>query len=191
MPDKRVAKPFKNTIGKLRQFVFRKVEGRDDFLEYRFLQECTCESVFHRVAHRSQTVEVGNRNEGSMRSVKDPALACAVRSLVFHEQHLEPCLFSGQQLSNALRSFNDPKMEWFGGYHEVIFKANFLPDLVDVFPGKAGHDTIHQRIAKDQMLFDPLQERFWKPPQLNVLNDHFAKLRTVPVNQFTRDYCDR
>ena len=83
-----------------------------------------------------------------MRTVQQGYLSFVVRSLGLHEEYVHACLVCGEFLCQlaereVLGSFDNPQMEDFGLYNQVVGITDFLLNLRDFLTREARNDTVY------------------------------------------------
>ena len=148
------------------------------------------------VAHDVYATEVSHRRKHGVRTVQQGYLSFVVRSLGLHEEYVHACLVCGEffcQLAErkVLGSFDNPQMEDFGLYNQVVGITDFLLNLRDFLTREARNDTVYQSSAYVAVLCEPGLELLVICaevifPQFDVLVDAFFQVMAVQENQFAR-----
>ena len=95
-----------------------------------------------------------------MRAVEESNLSFVVWSLARYEEDVESRLVRREFCSYRFRSFDNPEMEDFTLYHEVVLEAYALMNLIDSIFRISGNDTVNKSAVYSTSLLKPGLEVF-------------------------------
>ena len=98
---------------------------------------------------------------------------------------MQASLVGGELVGYFLRSLDDPEVEVFSLYDEVIAIANLLLNLSNLLAGESRHDTVYEGSVNATALVEPLLEVCGQLPQFDVLIDAILQHVTVQENKLT------
>ena len=123
-----------------------------------------------------------------MRSVEKSDLSFMVWSFARNEKNIKASLVCREFRSDRFRSLDNPKMEYFSLYNQIVLIADALMDLPDGILRIAGDYTVDQCTVYAARLLEPCLETFPEVPQLDILINTFLELLSVKEDQFARKY---
>ena len=123
-----------------------------------------------------------------MRSVEKSDLSFMVWSFAWNEKDIQASLVCREFRSDRFRRLDNPKMEYFSLYNQIVLIADALMDLLYGILRIAWNDTVNQSAVYSACLLEPCLESFTKVPQLDILINTFLEFLSVKENQFARKY---
>ena len=96
---------------------------------------------------------------------------------------MQSSLVCRELIGNLLWSLNNPQVEVFGLYDEVVTIANLLLNLGNFFARESGYDTIYESSVNATTLVKPLLEVCTKVPQLNILINAILQHVAIQENE--------
>ena len=184
-----VVKAFQYIGCELLQFFDRQVQCLHQFVKLYFADILAYNRVVASVAHDVYAAKVSHRRKYGVRTVQQGNLSFVVRSLRLHKEHIQSCLVCGEffcQLAEreVLGSFDNPQMEDFGLYNQVVGITDFLLNLRNLLTREARNDAVYQSGAYITILCKPSLELLIICtevvfPQFDVLVDTFFQMVSV------------
>ena len=119
-----------------------------------------------------------------MRTVEESNLSFVVWRLARYEEDVESRLVCREFCSYRFRSFDNPEMEDFTLYHEVVLEAYALMDLIDSIFRISGNDTVNKSAVYSTSLLEPCLEVFSEVPELDILIDALLEFLAIQEDKF-------
>jgi hypothetical protein len=84
-----------------------------------------------------------------VRTVEKSNLSFVIGSLRIGDKYVETCFFSGEFIAevfdrHVFGTFDNPKVESFALYHDIVLVAKLFLNLSDFFAGESGNDTVNE-----------------------------------------------
>ena len=120
MVNKRIVETLQYIFRKLLQLIFRQVQCFHQLIEHYLIDVLTNNRMLTSITHNVYARQVSYRRKNSVRAIQQRYFSFVIRCFRRNEQYIQTSLVSREFFGNLLRCFDDPKVEDFSLYHQII-----------------------------------------------------------------------
>ena len=187
MVNKRVVETLQYIFCKLLQLIFRQVQCFHQLIEHYLVDILTNNRMLTSITHNVYARQVSYRRKNSVRAIQQRYFSFVIRCFRRNEQNIQTSLVSREFFGNLLRSFDNPKVEDFGLYYQIIIILQFFLNCCNILARESRNNTVNKRSVHTTCFFKPSLEFITQLPQFDILVDGFFQFVTVQEDKFARE----
>ena len=106
-----------------------------------------------------------------MRTIEESNLSFMIRCLARYEKYIKTSFVCREFCRNRLRGLDNPKMEYFTLYNEIVTESDAFMYLLDGILRISRNDTVNECAIYSTCFLEPCLEAFTKIPEVDILID--------------------